>query len=295
MNNRNRRRGAQSNSNQYARNREDRFTNDYNRNSNEGYYSGTNWRNRNSDQDNYRSSYENERNINNRGGSYDQGYKNEGYQDENSYEPYFDSMSQGRRRRSDFDYGYGSQSDYNSQNDSGSFQKERRFGTQGGYASQDSGNFGDFGANDSSWNRKGSESSWGDEEDQNYGRQRRNNQHQGQFRGKGPKGYKRSDDRIREDINDRLSDDSYLDATEIEVTVEGGEVTLTGSVSDRNGKRRAEEIAEEISGVINVENRIRVSRQDQRAKEENYRKEESAAKANVHNGSRSKQTSESNR
>lgn len=82
----------------------------------------------------------------------------------------------------------------------------------------------------------------------------------GQFRGRGPKGYQRSDDRIKEDINDRLTDDGQLDASEIEVTVEKGEVTLSGSVSERSDKRRAEDIAESISGVNNVENRIRVAR-----------------------------------
>ena len=56
-------------------------------------------------------------------------------------------------------------------------------------------------------------------------------------RGKGPKGYTRSDDRIREDVNDRLSDDDMLDASDITVTVSGGEVTLEGRVGPRQGKR----------------------------------------------------------
>lgn len=82
----------------------------------------------------------------------------------------------------------------------------------------------------------------------------------GEHRGKGPKGYKRSDERIKEDINDRLSDDHNLDASEIEVEVKNGEVTLSGSVSERSDKRRAEDVAEMISGVNNVENRIRISK-----------------------------------
>ncbi|MGC3947006.1 MAG: BON domain-containing protein [Chryseolinea sp.] len=80
----------------------------------------------------------------------------------------------------------------------------------------------------------------------------------GQHRGKGPRGYQRADERIKDDINDRLSDDSHLDATEIEVVVLNGEVTLSGSVDSRRDKRRAEDICEGISGVRNVENRIRV-------------------------------------
>lgn len=80
------------------------------------------------------------------------------------------------------------------------------------------------------------------------------------YRGRGPKGYSRSDDRIREDISDRLTEDWAVDATDIEVSVSGGEVTLSGAIDSRTGKRRAEDIAESVSGVRNVQNNIRVQR-----------------------------------
>jgi osmotically-inducible protein OsmY len=80
----------------------------------------------------------------------------------------------------------------------------------------------------------------------------------GRFSGRGPKGWQRSDDRIREDINERLTEDPEIDAGEIEVTVKGAEVTLTGTVDDRHAKRRAEDIAEGVSGVREVHNQIRV-------------------------------------
>ena len=80
------------------------------------------------------------------------------------------------------------------------------------------------------------------------------------YRGRGPKGYQRSDERIREDICERLSYDDYVDASEIEVNVSEGTVTLTGSVDDRSTKRRAEDIAESVSGVREIENQIRVTR-----------------------------------
>ncbi len=83
-------------------------------------------------------------------------------------------------------------------------------------------------------------------------------QRSGGHRGKGPKDYRRSEDRIREDVCDRLSDDDYLDASNIEVKVEGDEVILTGTATSREEKRRAEDLVESISGVRNVENRIRV-------------------------------------
>lgn len=82
----------------------------------------------------------------------------------------------------------------------------------------------------------------------------------GQYRGRGPKGYRRSDDRIKEDINDRLTDHPYLDAYDIDVSVDTGEVTLTGTVDSRHAKRLAEDIAESVSGVSNVQNNLRVSR-----------------------------------
>jgi hypothetical protein len=81
----------------------------------------------------------------------------------------------------------------------------------------------------------------------------------GEHRGKGPRGYRRSDERIREDVNDRLTDDSWVDASEVEVRVQGGEVTLDGRVRTRDDKRRAEDIAERVSGVSHVQNNLRVT------------------------------------
>jgi hypothetical protein len=76
--------------------------------------------------------------------------------------------------------------------------------------------------------------------------------------GRGPRGYKRSDTRIHEDVNDRLSDDRWVDASNIEVAVSGAEVTLNGAVNTRQEKRRAEDIAESVSGVTHVQNNLRV-------------------------------------
>ena len=77
-------------------------------------------------------------------------------------------------------------------------------------------------------------------------------------RGRGPKNYQRSDERIREDLNDRLTDDPHVDASEIEVSVSNREVTLTGTVHSRFEKRHAEDIAESVSGVAHVQNNLRV-------------------------------------
>lgn len=95
-------------------------------------------------------------------------------------------------------------------------------------------------------------SSWfGGEDDQNRYRESR--------RGKGPRGYTRSDERIKEDINERLTDHYALDATDIDIQVNGGEIVLSGSVQSRYEKRLAEDVVEAVSGVKHVENRLRVS------------------------------------
>lgn len=85
-------------------------------------------------------------------------------------------------------------------------------------------------------------------------------QQRGGFHGRGPKGYTRSDERIREDVCERLSGDDEVDATEVTVRVQSGEVTLEGSVPTRHMKRVATYIAENISGVQDVHNVVRVSK-----------------------------------
>ena len=77
-------------------------------------------------------------------------------------------------------------------------------------------------------------------------------------RGRGPKGYQRSDERILEDVNDRLTDDPHIDASEIDVSVSNREVTLNGTVNSRFEKRHAEDLAESVSGVSHVQNNLRV-------------------------------------
>ncbi len=80
-----------------------------------------------------------------------------------------------------------------------------------------------------------------------------------QHRGHGPKGYTRSSDRIREDVCDRLADDVLVDARDLDIAVNNGEVTLSGTVPSRSQRRRAEMIAESVSGVVHVQNNTRVA------------------------------------
>lgn len=75
-----------------------------------------------------------------------------------------------------------------------------------------------------------------------------------------PKNYQRSDERIREDVCDRLSVSDEVDPTDVEVSVANGEVTLTGSVQTRFMKFAAEEIADDVPGVHDVHNQLRIQR-----------------------------------
>lgn len=85
------------------------------------------------------------------------------------------------------------------------------------------------------------------------------------FRGKGPKGYKRSDERLQEDISERLMDDDAIDASEVSVQCKDGMVTLEGAVPERRVKHRIEDLVERCHGVKDIENRITVKRSSRRA------------------------------
>jgi hypothetical protein len=107
------------------------------------------------------------------------------------------------------------------------------------------------------WDRAADEvSSWFGDDDAEHRRQ------MDKYRGRGPKNYARSEERIREDVCDRLTDDGALDASDIEVSVSGTEVTLGGTVPSRHQRHRAELCAERVSGVSHVQNNMRVKEPD---------------------------------
>lgn len=76
----------------------------------------------------------------------------------------------------------------------------------------------------------------------------------------GPRGYKRSDDRIRDDVCERLSYAHRLDVSDVSVEVKDGVVTLSGNVNDRSQKYDIEELVDATYGVSEVNNDIRVRR-----------------------------------
>ena len=77
------------------------------------------------------------------------------------------------------------------------------------------------------------------------------------FAGVGPRGYRRSDERIEEEVVQRLAEADWVDASEVAVEVSDGVVTLEGTVESREARRAAEDLVAEVAGVLDVINRLR--------------------------------------
>jgi osmotically-inducible protein OsmY len=86
--------------------------------------------------------------------------------------------------------------------------------------------------------------------------------------GRGPKGYKRSDDRIKEDICEQLWRSDAIDSSEVTVMVSEGVVTLSGTVPERWMRHELENVADETMGVKDIDNNIRIQRQSEDTRQE---------------------------
>jgi osmotically-inducible protein OsmY len=80
---------------------------------------------------------------------------------------------------------------------------------------------------------------------------------EGVHAGKGPRGWTRSDARLREEVSDRLMEDRLLDARGIEVAADGGVVILSGEVPGASDAAHAEMVARGTGGVTEVRNQLR--------------------------------------
>ena len=191
-------------------------------------------------------------------GSSGQNYSDRGFRAGGNSDYY--GRNSGSMSGPDYDRNYGNQGNFQGRNygSSGDSDYDRDYGYRGqGRNSSGSWSGSDYGQG------SGQGRNWGGNQGQNWGNRQGNFQSgQGEHYGRGPQGYKRSDDRIKEDINDRLTWHGNVDATNIQVTVKSGEVTLDGSVSDRNQKRMAEDVAEQVQGVTDVQNHLRVQNDD---------------------------------
>lgn len=130
-------------------------------------------------------------------------------------------------------------------------------GVYGGYGIPSGSELGGYGMDDSA---RGGEQNWSGS---NWGSQPgwRSEAPRGpRWRGRTPKGYVRSDERIKDDVCERLCHSSDIDVSEVSVEARNGTIVLEGSVPDRRMKHRIEDICEECIGVNDVDNRIRIAR-----------------------------------
>jgi hypothetical protein len=93
-----------------------------------------------------------------------------------------------------------------------------------------------------------------------YGASYGSGQDAGAFRGRSPKGYARSDERLSEIICERLTDHPDIDPSDVSISVKSQEVTLSGSVADRRMKHAIENIVDECGGIREIHNQLRVKR-----------------------------------
>lgn len=114
-----------------------------------------------------------------------------------------------------------------------------------------------------------------------YGREMRERSMRGPYAGRGPRGYRRSDERIYEEVCDTLAR-GFIDAGDIEVAVENGEVILRGEVKRREWKRMAEDEIEDVDGVRDVRNELRVREQAERGEKRGEPSFHSGAQAEPH-------------
>jgi osmotically-inducible protein OsmY len=81
-------------------------------------------------------------------------------------------------------------------------------------------------------------------------------------RGRGPKGYRRSDERLKEIICDRLTEDPFIDASHLTIDVRNCEVTVQGAVQVRQQKYAIEDLIADVSGVTEIHNHVSVASQE---------------------------------
>lgn len=141
---------------------------------------------------------------------------------------------------------------------SGSYETYGRsdYGAQSGYGRDYGQRFGNDSGYGQNYRERFAEQRYGRDPEFGYGFAREGTQ--GTFRGRGPKGYERSDERLREMICERLTDDPRIDASDVNVEVKDKVVKLTGFVSDRRSKYEIEDVVEHCGGVKDIDNQVRV-------------------------------------
>ena len=80
----------------------------------------------------------------------------------------------------------------------------------------------------------------------------------GPYAGKGPRTWTLSDSQLREVVSERLMEDRLIDARAVEVSVDGGAVTLAGEVPGASDVAHAEMLVRRTPGVVDVLNHLAV-------------------------------------
>ncbi len=67
-----------------------------------------------------------------------------------------------------------------------------------------------------------------------------------------------SDDKIFDQVRQRLANDPDVKGAGFTVTVKNGAVTIQGTVKDAHAKDKAEKIAKKVKGVTSVNNQLKI-------------------------------------
>src|ERR1700724_2455322 len=66
------------------------------------------------------------------------------------------------------------------------------------------------------------------------------------------------DDRISDDVRQRLASDPDVRGAALDVSVKDGVVTIKGRVHTEKGRKKATEISKKVKGVVNVDNKLKL-------------------------------------
>jgi len=205
-------------------------------------------------------------NYRNDGSSGGQDYRHDSgrsqrHRDDSSYGYGQSSYRQDRQNQGSYNQGYNyNQGQYGSSGFGGGANEDRSWPAHdaGSWRGQQAGNYPGFGQG-SGYSGPGSGGGWSSS--QSDSQQSRSSQR------RGPKGYQRSDERLKEDICERLMQNHQIDAGEITVQVQNGKVSLEGTVPERRMKHSIEDLVDQCMGVKDIDNRLRVSRGEEDAQQ----------------------------
>ena len=69
----------------------------------------------------------------------------------------------------------------------------------------------------------------------------------------------KSDDKIYDQIRQKLANDPDVKGAGFDVTVKNGAVTLNGAVHDEHAREKAEKLTKKVKGVTSVTNQLKVT------------------------------------